>query len=112
MRQKACTYVLVLLITLIGLELGGGIYEEIVVASVWSSSPTQSFALLQAENGLPLHHFWMPLHLISQVVILLALLLCWKEPHRRDLILTAILGYVVLRVPTFPYFIPELQSFT
>jgi hypothetical protein len=57
MRQKAGTYVLILLITLIGLELGGGIYEEIVVASMWSSSPPQSFALLQGENSLPLHHF-------------------------------------------------------
>jgi hypothetical protein len=93
-------------------ELGGGIYELVVFASKWSASPPQSFALLQAPLGLEPGIFWAPHHFIVQLMIIIVLFLCWKEKRRRNLILIIIGLYLVLRIPTFLYFIPELGVFS
>lgn len=102
---------LIVLITLLGFELGGAFYEWIVVASQWSAYAPNSFIVLQGEYALPLDNFWMPLHMIVQVVIVLALILCWKDRKRRSLMLIMVGLYLLLRVPTFMYFIPELEFF-
>lgn len=100
-----------MLITLLGLELGGAFYEWIVVASQWSAYPPESFVFLQGEYALPLDSFWMPLHMIVQVVIITALILCWRDKKRRNLMLLLVGLYIFLRIPTFMYFIPELEHF-
>jgi hypothetical protein len=112
MKSKVIPGIFIVLITLVGIELGGGIYEGIVVASVWSSNPPQSFALLQGPLALPLGNFWAPHHLLTQIVIILALIVCWKEKKQRNLVLLMIGLYLLLRIPTFLYFIPELNVFS
>ncbi len=112
MKKIYTQVVLISLITVIGLELGGAIYEWIVVASQWSAYPPVSFAVLQEPYGLPLEHFWIPLHMVAQVLIVFAVILCWKERSIRKLLLWVIGLYLLLRIPTFLYFIPELGAFT
>ncbi|MFA1821907.1 hypothetical protein ACDX78_17280 [Virgibacillus oceani] len=111
MKQSWMKGTLIVLITLLGFELGGAFYEWIVVASQWSAYPPESFGILQGAYALPLDSFWMPLHMIVQVVIITALILCWKDKKRRNLMLLLIGLYILLRVPTFMYFIPELEYF-
>lgn len=111
MRQKWTQGILIVLITLLGFELGGAFYEWIVVASQWSSYPPHSFSILQGDYALPLDSFWMPLHMVAQVVIVAALIVCWKDKRKRNLMLTLTGLYIALRVPTFMYFIPELEFF-
>ncbi|GAA0360774.1 hypothetical protein [Bacillus horti] len=111
MKQKWMKGTLIVLITLLAFELGGAFYEWIVVASQWSSYPPQSFSILQGEYALPLDSFWMPLHMVAQFVIVLSLILCWKDKQRRKFMLILVGLYIALRVPTFMYFIPELEFF-
>src|SRR5690625_3825858 len=111
MKQLWVKGTLIMLITLLGFELGGAFYEWIVVASQWSTYPPESFVILQGEYALPLDSFWIPLHMVVQVVIITALILCWKDKKRRILMLLLIGLYILLRVPTFMYFIPELEYF-
>jgi hypothetical protein len=111
MKQHWMKGTLIVLITLLGFELGGAFYEWIVVASQWSAYPPESFGILQGSYALPLDSFWMPLHMIVQVVIIAALILCWKDKKRRNFMLILVGLYILLRVPTFMYFIPELEYF-
>lgn len=60
---------LICLIAAIGFELGEAIYEGIVVASQRGAHSPESFAILQGEYALPVEHFWIPLHMIFQVLI-------------------------------------------
>lgn len=112
MRNKLASIALMLLITVIGLELGGALYEGIVVASQWSAAPPVSLAILQGPFGLPLSNFWIPVHMTAQVLIVAVIILCWKDNRRRKLVLVVTGLYLLLRVPTFLYFIPELEAFT
>jgi hypothetical protein len=111
MKQRWMKGTLIVLITLLGMELGGAFYEWIVVASQWSAFPPESFGVLQGDYALPLDSFWMPLHMMVQVVIIAALILCWKDKKKRNLMLSLAGLYILLRVPTFMYFIPELEYF-
>ncbi|GAB2546708.1 hypothetical protein [Gracilibacillus alcaliphilus] len=112
MRNKLIYAALICLITMIGLELGGAIYEGVVVASQWSAHPPASFAILQGSYALPVEHFWIPLHMIVQVLTILVLILCWKYYRVRNLVFVIIGLYLLLRIPTFLYFIPELAVFS
>jgi hypothetical protein len=111
MKQFWMRGTLIVLITLLSFELGGAFYEWIVVASQWSAYPPESFGILQGVYALPLDSFWMPLHMIVQVVIIAAVILCWKDKKRRNFMLLLVGLYILLRVPTFMYFIPELEYF-
>ncbi|SEN45959.1 hypothetical protein [Lihuaxuella thermophila] len=112
MKKKFTHFVLIAIITLVGIEIGGGIYELMVFAPKWSASPPASFALLQGDLGLEPGIFWAPHHFAAQGMILLALILCWKDRKRRNLIWGIIGLYMILRIPTFLYFIPELGVFS
>lgn len=102
---------LMVTITAVALAIGGGIYEGSVVNPQWSKNPPQSLSLVQEDTGIPLQKFWIPVHIFITVAILLALGLNWKVPTRRTFILIAIASYIVMRVWSFAYFIPEMLAF-
>lgn len=113
MMKRNLTFVaLICLITVIGFELGGAIYEGVVVASQWSAYPPTSFAILQGDYGLPVEHYWIPLHMLAQILVVVVLFLCWKVKRVRNTILIIVGLYLMLRIPTFLYFIPELNVFS
>lgn len=112
MKQKVIHVMVIGLISILGLELGGAIYEGVVVASQWSENPPESFAILQEPYALPVEHFWIPLHMIVQILIVGLLILCWPYKKVRNLVLLIVGLYLLLRVPTFLYFIPELNVFS
>ncbi len=112
MKNKLIYAVLIGLITMIGFELGGAVYEGVVVASQWGAHPPESFAILQGPYALPVEHFWIPLHMFVQVLIVAALVLCWKHKRVRNMIFIIVGLYLLLRIPTFLYFIPELNAFS
>jgi hypothetical protein len=112
MKSTLTNAALICLITVIGFELGGAIYEGMVVASQWSAYPPVSFEILQGPYALPLSKFWVPLHLAAQFLIVVVLILCWKEKRVRNFMLVIVGLYLMLRIPTFMYFIPELGEFS
>lgn len=111
MREKIALIVLFVTTLLFGVINGGGIYEEIVVGPVWSSSPPTSFALIQEPNGLSLASFWVPFHIIANIFLVLSLVMYWKERRRRNLLLVALGLYTLIRIVTLLYFVPEITEF-
>lgn len=102
---------LMITITAVALAIGGGIYEGFVINPQWSQNLPQSLSLVQEGTGIPLQKFWIPVHILITLSILLALALNWRNPVKRTLILIAIGSYIVMRVWSFAYFIPEMLSF-
>jgi hypothetical protein len=89
--------------------IGGAVYEHVGVVPVWASAAPASLAMFQASMAITPFRFWMPIHPITMVLLLLALAFNWKT-ERRNFILTTIVGYAIVLAVTFLYFVPELMS--
>lgn len=102
---------LILLCFSMAAAIGGGLFESIVVIPLWSKSPPSSFSIIQPKTGVPLQRFWMPVHLAITVLFVLALVTNWREMTVRRLLLVALGSYLVMRVWSALYFIPEMLRF-
>lgn len=97
----------VTLVTLL-FQLGGSLYEGLVVDTVWPARP----ALIQpAHGGLDRKAFWIPVHGVVQLSLPLALWAAWRAQEARRWIAGALLAYLAIRVWTFAYFIPVALAF-
>jgi hypothetical protein len=102
-----------LLTTLVAaMEVGGSLYEALVVYPAWSAAPPATLALLQGPNSLQSTPFWIPIHVTLEILLVVALALNWRAPRRRTLILAGLGVHVLVRVWTFLYFVPEIMAFT
>jgi hypothetical protein len=95
----------------VALAVGGGIYESIVINPQWSARPPGSFAIIQKGTGVPLQKFWIPVHILITIGLIASLITNWNYAERRSLIIIALISYVVMRVWSFAYFIPEMLKF-
>jgi hypothetical protein len=102
---------LLLLCFSLAAALGGGFFESFVLIPLWSKSPPASFALIQPKTGVPLQRFWIPVHAAITAFMLVALVLTWSEPTVRRLLLLALVSYIVMRVWSGLFFIPEMLAF-
>jgi hypothetical protein len=111
MQASLAQWSLMLLCLSLAASVGGGLYEHIVLTPIWSRSPPSSFAIIQPGTGVPLQRFWIPVHAAITVFILLALFLTWNEVGVRRLLLIALASYIVMRVWSGLFFIPEMLAF-
>jgi hypothetical protein len=102
---------LVLLCFPMAAAIGGGIYEGIVLVPQWRKSPPSSFAVIQPGTGVPLQRFWIPVHAAITLFVVLALALTWRNAPVRNMLLIGLASYVVMRVWSGLYFIPEMLAF-
>lgn len=102
---------LILLNFLIATMIGGGFYEHIVLTPLWKVSPPSSFAVIQPKTGVPLQRFWIPVHIAITVFLLAAVFLTWGNGTVRLLLLVTLISYVMMRVWSALYFIPEMLAF-
>jgi hypothetical protein len=102
---------LLLLCVSMAVALGGDFYESFVLIPLWSKSPPSSFAIIQPGTGVPLQRFWIPVHVAITLCLLLALVMTWGEPTVRCLLLVALGSYIVMRVWSGLFFIPEMLAF-
>ena len=91
--------------------VGGAVYEHASVIPRWSAAPPASLAMYQGPYGINPAVFWEMIHPITILLILVTLALSWKGP-RRAYVLTNLIGYVVVMIVTFTYFVPELMEIT
>ena len=111
MKAVVAQWSVILLCFSMAAAIGGGFYESIVLTPLWSNSPPSSFSIIQPGTGVPLQRFWIPVHVAITLFILLALVLTWGEPTVRHLLLAALVSYIVMRVWSGLFFIPEMLAF-
>lgn len=111
MKAHLSKWSLILLCFSMAGAIGGGLYEHIVITPLWSSSPPSSFSIIQPGTGVPLQNFWIPAHAAITIFVLLSLFLTWKEIKVRRLLLMGLGSYIVMRVWSALFFIPEMLKF-
>ena len=111
MKALGAPWSLMLLRFSLAAALGGGFFEFFVLMPLWSKSPPASFAIIQPGTGVPLQRFWIPVHAAITLCLVVALVLTWGEPTVRRLLLLALASYLVMRVWSGLFFIPEMLAF-
>jgi len=111
MKAQLAQWSVILLCFSMAAAIGGGLYESLVLTPIWRRSPPSSFFIIQPGTGVPLQRFWIPVHVAITVFVLLALAATWGDIHVRRLLLIGLGSYVVMRVWSGLYFIPEMLAF-
>jgi hypothetical protein len=111
MREVVAQGSLILLCFSMAAAIGGGFYESVILVPMWSKSPPSSFSIIQPGTGVPLQRFWIPVHVAITLFIILALVTTWRDMTVRRLLLVALLSYIVMRVWSGLFFIPEILAF-
>ncbi len=111
MRVDWAKWSLILLCLAMAGAIGGGLYEHLVLQPLWSASPPASFSVIQPGTGVPLQIFWIPVHTAITVFVILSLILTWRQPRVRHLLLIGLTSYIIMRAWSAFYFIPEMLAF-
>lgn len=91
--------------------IGAAIYEHLCVVPRWAAAPPYSLSMFQGEYGLNPEAFWIPIHPVTLLLLIITLMLSWKTPRRKNL-LVAVSGYIVILIITGIYFVPQLLEIT
>jgi hypothetical protein len=105
------TYALFLVIILWGTLLGGITYSHLVYFPVYLSALPDSAVVVRGPCGLHEAIFWLTVHPLLILSLIVALVLNWKVESRRKLILISFAIYFLELVVTQIYFLPELMAF-
>ena len=90
------------------LLLGGGLYETVVVDPAWPKRP----GIIQAHNGgVSRRRFWIPVHTLFEVLLVVTLILAWHDADVRIALLVALVSHAVMRVWSFVDFVPKAVEF-
>ena len=87
--------------------IGAGVYEHLAVWPRAISEPPQSLSIFQGEYALNAQAFWPRIHPVTIILLIVSLLLFWKSERRKN-VLIVLIGYIVIMVVTFTYFVPEI----
>jgi hypothetical protein len=111
MTRRLAPWSVTMLCLSMAVALGGGLFESIVLAPLWSSFPPGSFSIIQPGTGVPLQRFWVPVHAAITAFMLVSLVLTWRDTAVPRLLFLALAFYLVMRVWSALYFIPEMHAF-
>ena len=93
---------------LLAFEVGGGIYEHLVLDQAWPSN----LALIQpSHGGANRAPFWIVVHTLLTITLLAALWASWRHATLRRRVSWTLGIHVALRAWTFAYFIPAALRF-
>lgn len=91
--------------------VGAAIYEHTALWPAAFSEPPRSLAVFQGPYKLNAGMFWIPVHPITLLLLVVTLVLSWKTRRRKN-VLIPLAGYVVILLTTFTFFVPELMDLT
>lgn len=91
--------------------IGGAVYEHLAVVPQWSAAPPFSLSMFQGKYGLNAAAFWIPIHPVTLLLLIGALVFSWKTEGRKHVLIT-LAGYVIILGITATYFVPELLAIT
>ena len=102
---------LMLSVVLWGTLLGGIAYSHLVFFPVYLSALPDSSVVVNGPYGLHEQIFWMTIHPLLILSLVVSLVANWGVRERRRLVLVSLAVYVVVLVVSSLYFIPELMAF-
>ncbi|HKR01737.1 MAG TPA: hypothetical protein VJT09_13745 [Pyrinomonadaceae bacterium] len=110
-RLRFGTYSLFLAVILWGTLLGGIAYSHLVYFPAYLSALPDSAVVVNGPYGLHEAIFWLIVHPLLILTLIVTLVLNWKSRSRRKLILISFALYLLVLLVTRIYFIPELIAF-
>jgi hypothetical protein len=111
MKKRVSMWCLVGLCFSMAAAIGGGLYEGLVLVPLWTASPPSSFSVIQPETGVPLQRFWIPVHGGITLFLIAGLAVTWQDHRVRRILLVGTASYVLMRVWSGVFFIPEMLAF-
>ncbi len=87
--------------------IGAAVYEHLAVWPRAYDSPPKSLSMFQGEFGLNAGAFWQKIHPLTLLLFITTLFISWKT-ERKKYILIPFVGYIIVMISTFTYFVPEL----
>ena len=108
---RFATYSLMLAVILWGTLLGGITYSHLVYFPVYLSALPDSSIVVNGPYGLHESIFWLTVHPLLILSLIVTLVLNWKFEPRRKFILISFVVYLLALVVTQIYFLPELAAF-
>ncbi|HKP46362.1 MAG TPA: hypothetical protein VJT50_07165 [Pyrinomonadaceae bacterium] len=91
--------------------LGGIVYSHIVFFPIYLSALPDSANLVHGPYALNDSSFWVLLHPLTILMLVLTLILNWSVKRRRVLIAISCAVYALAIIATALYFVPELRAF-
>lgn len=98
-------------ILLMGVLLGGIVYSHLVYFPVYLSALPDSAVLVNGPYALHEERFWLLIHPLAILSLIISLALNWRIRARRKLIFIPLVVYLLAIVVTALYFVPELRAF-
>ncbi|MGG7664334.1 transposase [Dyadobacter sp. BHUBP1] len=90
---------------------GAQLFETAVLVPVWTAAPPASLHLFHGPYGLNFKVFWIVAHSLHELTFLAALILNWKIPARRKILLVVFVAHIAVRAWTLLYFAPVIIFF-
>ena len=111
MKYRFGTIALMASIVLWGVLIGGGIYAAIVYFPAYLRQLPESAVVVNGPYGLNEGVFWLSLHPLLILSLIVSMVTNWRDPRRRKLIGASFAVYFIVLVFTQIYFLPELWAF-
>jgi hypothetical protein len=108
---RLSTISLMISIILWGTLLGGIAYSHLVYFPVYLSALPASAVIVNGPYGLHEATFWIIIHPLLILSLVVTLFLNWRLTSRRRLILISFAVYALVLVVSQLYFVPELAAF-
>ncbi len=105
------TYALMVSIILWGTLFGGGVYAAMVYFPAYLSHLPESAIVVTGPYGLNEGIFWLSIHPLVILSLIISLILNWRNIGRRKLIGVVFIVYALILIITQIYFLPELSAF-
>lgn len=99
-------------VLLMGIVLGGVVYSHIAFFPSYLSGLPNSAVLVNGPYPIKDQYFWLLIHPLAILSLIISLALNWKIRARRKLIAIPLGVYVLAIVVTSLYFVPELRAFS
>lgn len=109
MKAKLATPVLIACAMLLTIGNGTGIYEHLFGIPKMLSSPIAYMETTNSDMGQP-QKFWIPLHAMILLTLILSLVFNWKNKRRKYLILATFISYIYISIVSI-FFARELFAF-
>lgn len=90
---------------------GAQLWETAIMVPAWTAAPPQSLHFFHGPYGLDFKIFWIVLHSVHEVVLILALIFNWRISYRKAALLILLAIHIGLRVWTLQYFAPVIIEF-